>query len=76
MQCRATRVPPAPWGAAKKSKGAARSFEKYLKLLGFFKNLIIDKQLFSYILYIKSFYFKYYLDGQICYSERRKGEER
>jgi hypothetical protein len=36
-QCRATGVPPAPWGAARSLKGAAKDFEKYLKLLGFLR---------------------------------------
>jgi hypothetical protein len=36
-QCRATGVPPAPWGAARNLKGAAKDFEKYLKFLGFLR---------------------------------------
>ena len=52
-QCRATGVPAAPWGAAKKFRGAARSFEKYSKLLVFLNQRkleikVTDKRLFSF----------------------------
>jgi hypothetical protein len=36
-QCRATGVPPATWGAARKLRGAAKDFEKYFKFLGFLR---------------------------------------